>query len=1247
MIKRKILSHVCAFMLMFTLLFGMLPAPVLADSTVPAAPIITTDLNTTLVTCFQEASLTRLSVKASTGDGGTLSYQWYSGADASHVTNTIGGETTYRYRPDTKTAGTTYYKVIVTNTLNGQTASTPSTVASVKVNPMALSVSVTESNGTTVPINGYQYNVGDTATTLQATGTANAPDNDVSSGAWRYNWYKVSTDGSISNAPGKNSQATYTPPTDKDGLTKYVCYGHFKLNSINYDYMPVTSTSIPVKVIANSAQAPSFSTQPVGKTYLINSSSIKPLSVSASVNDGGTLNYQWYVSSGNNGFTQISGATGTSYTPPTSAEGATNYYYCVTTNTLKSVNGHTYTSTTTSDTAAIIFKTVAEAGGTWVGNGTAGSPYEITNANDLAILQNMVNTQGFSFQGYTFKLTHDITLPSCWVPIGGLVAGQRGEGNGTNILPFSATLDGGGHTIIVPNGCLPLFGYVRFATVKNLNIYGTNIAGYGLVNNYCVDYGPTGDYGDWTATATYPNMPMTIVIDNVTLKSGSSTQQSGFIGGYASGANTVYIRNSKVESNVVIGSDKKQSDIGSFGGAFNGYIENCVSYATVYGINRVGGLIGSKGQSMGNCGVQDSAFYGTVVATGKYAGGILGSGYASPSAPNTPCVSIQNSYATGSITGSDYVGGLLGGEPACKQNWANGIGYIQNNYFTGTVTATEADAANIGGIIGYMNSLDRYNIISNNFYLNSCGASKGIGTVKAVDTVTTKTYNRTDDPTGTDVDKLCKSATAKQLADGTVTAAMNSGINSSGNWIQKNKIPDFGTAVHLNSLMLNGYKTIMTGGSILDLSGITAYGKYSDGTIKAIDINKVTFNGFNSDLIGYYTVTATYDNHTYIFVVQVYTNADYSDDVVEAKKAVSNAAYTFPMSTANTSDGVRTLIQDKITALSLKGVTATVTMCKFIPAVAAGTFLSTAGTAGSFTFTVNLTKGQGEVKVSDSVSLTGNVTATAAIDNSSQTSDTGTVITNKSIPVAAGTLPNTVSAAGNSYQVSSQTGNRGEVIISKSTSAAAETFSNTISAAGGGYQITLDKGSLTGNTIIANLGNVNVTFPENILESLLNGKTLTLWQQPLLDSQIQEVNSSLPSGNAIACSFNLNLTGADGTQIHELGGKIKVTFKLTDDQLAKITNASTAVLYYYNPSNRKLVKMDAGFDLKEKTVTFTTDHLSTFLVANSTNTSKTTSKPESGGNSNRPPVVTVGAVVVFIAALAVFVCLKRKRGTGR
>lgn len=971
--KSRIPSRICAILLAFVFLFTVLPTPTRADAAPPVAPTITTDLSAAPVSVYQNVYGFYLNVEAKSNDGGALSFQWYSGADAGHVTNAIS-KNVYSYPtnsppssscyPDVKTSGTTYYQVIVTDTLGGQTATAASAVAAVTVKDgLTLNVSVAESGGSPVPAGGYQYNVGDTATALEAAGSTTVPG-----GTWSYTWY----DSSYHSTDG----AVVTPSTAKDGKNDYSCSATYTLGG--YDYHVGSSDNVSVTVTAASAQAPNLSAQPAGGTYLVNtpSLSVKPVSVSAGVSDGGTVTYQWYASTDNAAFTPIDGATKSSYTPPTSAAKATTYYRCVATNTLNSVSGHTYTSATTSDTAAVAFDDVAGVGGTWAGDGTADSPYLLTGQDDLLLLQKLVNTDGYAFQGYYFKLTGAVTLPAGWVPIGGLAAGQTGAANGKNILPFSGTFDGGNHTLTVSDGGLPLFGYVRFATVKNLNIYGTHIAGYGLVNNYTVDYGPTASYSDWTASAAYPEMPTTVRIDNVTLKDGSSTLKAGFIGGYASGADTVFIRDSTVESGVVIGYDKTQSSIGSFAGDFNGYVENCVSSADVYGVNKVGGLVGAKGQSMGNCTVQDSTFAGSVTATGNWAGGLVGSGYEAGSAPNTPCVSILNSYVIGSVTGADDVGGLLGGEPSCKQNWANGIGTIQNNYFWGTVTATTAGTQNIGGIVGFMKSLDRYNILSNNYYFDINGTFKGIGAVEAVDT-TTPQYGRSDDPTGADAGTLAQSATPTQFADGTVTAALNRGVNSSGNWIEKDSLPGFGTAVHITGLSLTGYQVRMKGGSTLDPSAMTAYASYSDGTTQKVDMSQVSFSGFDSDLKGFNTVTATYANHTYLFEVQITTNADYTDDVDAAWDTVNGADYTFSMDEANTSDGIKALIEREIAALNLNGVTATVTMDAFTPA-AAGTEGDTTGTPGSFTFTVNLSKGKGAANVSDSVSpLTGTIAASA------------------------------------------------------------------------------------------------------------------------------------------------------------------------------------------------------------------------------------------------------------------------------
>ena len=389
------------------------------------------------------------------------------------------------------------------------------------------------------------------------------------------------------------------------------------------------------------------------------------------------------------------------------------------------------------------------------GTGTEADPYQIASTEDIQAVADYVNNGKGTFANQYLKFTEDITLPTGWTPIG------------TKASKFQGNLDGDNHLLTVPEGEKALLGYVAESTLKNLNIYGKQIASNGVVCNYEVDY-----------TSKNP-----IKIDNVTLKSGTQTLQSGFIGGYASGQNQITITNSTVEKGVVIGYDKSQSNIGSFGGDFNGTISNCVSYADVYGTKYVGGISGNKGQSMGTYSLSDCKFYGTATASDNYAGGISGGGYGGTmwgenSAPNTQGVTIQNCFVNGTITGKNYVGGILGSETGMVQCWSNGIQYVQNNHFEGTVSAT--DGTYVGGVIGYIKGLDKYNIIENNEY--TCSNVKGIGHIDFIDTscanptaiegvtyyssengrpsgisgATKAQHNRTDDPLGVDADNLAK-----------------------------------------------------------------------------------------------------------------------------------------------------------------------------------------------------------------------------------------------------------------------------------------------------------------------------------------------------------------------------------------------------------------------------------------------------------------------------------------------------------
>ena len=91
------------------------------------------------------------------------------------------------------------------------------------------------------------------------------------------------------------------------------------------------------------------------------------LTIEASISDSGTLSYQWFenTTNSNSDGTEISGATDSTYTVPTTEVG-TFYYYCVVTNINNSVNG-TKTATKTSSVATITVKSNKGDGGFDIG----------------------------------------------------------------------------------------------------------------------------------------------------------------------------------------------------------------------------------------------------------------------------------------------------------------------------------------------------------------------------------------------------------------------------------------------------------------------------------------------------------------------------------------------------------------------------------------------------------------------------------------------------------------------------------------------------------------------------------------------------------------------------------------------------------------------------------------------------------------------------------------------------------------
>jgi hypothetical protein len=256
-------------------------------------------------------------VSARVTDGGVLSYQWFSEDMA------IAGATDTIYTPSTAAAGTKHYHVRVVNTNIDATGSKVDTVisdvATITVNDY---VNAQKPNINAHP-QSATYTVGETASPLWV--SARVTDGGVLS----YQWYRGGME--IVGA----TDTIYAPSTDAVG-TEYYYVWVMNTNPAATGWKVDTIMSYLAIITVNNlvnAQIPAIALHPQSAAYTVGETA-SPLSVTASVADGGTLSYQWYsnIIESNAGGNTIFGATLATYTPPTAAAG-TGYYYAVITNT--------------------------------------------------------------------------------------------------------------------------------------------------------------------------------------------------------------------------------------------------------------------------------------------------------------------------------------------------------------------------------------------------------------------------------------------------------------------------------------------------------------------------------------------------------------------------------------------------------------------------------------------------------------------------------------------------------------------------------------------------------------------------------------------------------------------------------------------------------------------------------------------------------------------------------------------------
>ena len=748
---------------------------------------------------------------------------------------------------------------------------------------------------TTQPVGGKTYDKGETAETLSVTVTGADAEKVSYQWQWAGNYGLNESDyRDIKDA----DSATFTPPTTIGGDRTYRCI-------VTEGTIRQKSEKAVVEVNLGHVNDPEFVRQPGScanidypfdespfKTVYTEGEAIQPIQAAAgSTETTGISNspvdaeFAWYYNDENSydGAVLIDDAN---YTAGSNSlvggtvnnvgyyirgiisncniteklDVGTHYYFCEV-YVYEKDNPENRSETIRSDILAITVQPRSELEG-FIGTGTENDPYLIENVEHLQRIKSLVEG-GDALAGAVFQLANDITLPEDWEPIG-----VNNGGSGKNLLPFSGILDGGGHTMTIPDGGKPLLNYARDAVVRNLKIYGANIDGSALLNNVCVDYGTDGIYQQMTD-------PDIITVENVTLLSGSKTSASGLVkGGYSSGINDIIIRNCTIEAGVVIGCDKDESNIGSFVGAFNGRIEDSVSYATVYGVRDVGGLAGSKGQSMGDCIITNSAFLGTIEATGGHVGGILGAGYVDSTAPQVPPVSVQNCFVAADITANSIpysiggqeigsgIGGIVGSEfgATAPMNSA----YIRDNHFYGTITDTNTTNGyeRVGGIIGELGRYDaEWMSYGNNYYLEN-SQYQGLGYLRIA--------NAEWEPKAVFVPK-----SSTEFADGTVLELLNQG--SLKNWVQRaegeeadSPYPVHSSVTYVREITLSGdYKTEYYIGDLLDLTGMVITAHWSDGTTTELSTDDVEISGYDNTQRNISLVTIRYGTVDAEFTVTV------------------------------------------------------------------------------------------------------------------------------------------------------------------------------------------------------------------------------------------------------------------------------------------------------------------------------------------------------------------------------------------
>jgi len=236
------------------------------------APLITANPQNISVNKGERAIL---SVSATSSDGGTLSYQWFRNADLDSVGwRVVAGATKADYAPNTDKVGTSYYRVVVTNTNSDIDGKQTETLTS-----YAAAVSVTDAgivDAAFPVVNGphtivWELEKGYKPTVLSV--QAVSPDG----GTLSYQWYKTSNSSNIGGVAIDGAVNAEFDPGDKKRTALAVYYYVEVTNknaAVNGKKTAVT-TSLPATVLTGELKPvpnkiPSTGGTDIAKTTSVN-----------------------------------------------------------------------------------------------------------------------------------------------------------------------------------------------------------------------------------------------------------------------------------------------------------------------------------------------------------------------------------------------------------------------------------------------------------------------------------------------------------------------------------------------------------------------------------------------------------------------------------------------------------------------------------------------------------------------------------------------------------------------------------------------------------------------------------------------------------------------------------------------------------------------------------------------------------------------------------------------------------------